>query len=93
MKQHHHTSSGPRPITLSLLKGLTLAVAVTVLAGCERPPMESVQHGYRGTGMVQVYNPRTVEAAADKHVVPVADPRPTTAAQGLGGLPERQGAG
>ena len=33
--------------------------SLTLLAACERPPMETVQHGYRGTGMVQVYNPRT----------------------------------
>lgn len=33
---------------------------VALLAGCERPPADTVQTGYRGTGMVQVYNPRTV---------------------------------
>ena len=37
---------------------LTLLACVFLLAGCERPPMDSVQHGYRGTAMVQVYNPR-----------------------------------
>ena len=36
-----------------------------MLSGCKEPPverpmMDSVQHGYRGTGMVQVYNPRIV---------------------------------
>jgi photosynthetic reaction center cytochrome c subunit len=36
------------------------ALAGLLLAGCERPPVESVQHGWRGTGMVQVYNPRTL---------------------------------
>ena len=34
--------------------------AVAMLAGCERPPIDSVQYGFRGTGMVQVYNPRTM---------------------------------
>jgi len=29
---------------------------MSLLVGCERFPMDSVQHGYRGTGMVQVYN-------------------------------------
>ena len=38
------------------LAGLTL-----FLAGCERPPVDSVQRGYRGTGMEVVYNPRTVD--------------------------------
>ena len=34
------------------LKGLALA-SVILLSACERPPMDSVQRGYRGTGMVQ----------------------------------------
>jgi photosynthetic reaction center cytochrome c subunit len=45
-----------------------------LLTGCERPPMHSVQHGYRGTGMVQVYNPRTLEDQAELNAVPVALP-------------------
>jgi len=58
-------------IRISLLAALTFLLA---LAGCERPPMESVQSGFRGTGMVQVYNPRTLEANADWHVAPPAIP-------------------
>jgi photosynthetic reaction center cytochrome c subunit len=38
-----------------------LAGALLLLAGCERPPVEPVQRGYRGTGMEVVYNPRAVE--------------------------------
>ena len=41
---------------LAALLGLT-----ALLSGCERPPADSVQSGFRGTGMVQVYNPRTVD--------------------------------
>lgn len=37
---------------------LASAIAMFVLAGCERPPMESQQLGYRGTGMDQISNPR-----------------------------------
>ncbi len=37
----------------------TLCAAV-LLAGCERPPIDTVQRGYRGTAMEQVYNPRTL---------------------------------
>jgi len=55
-------------------------VASAVLTGCERPPIESVQHGFRGTGMVQVYNPRTIEAQAPNNVVP--DPIPAVPADG-----------
>jgi photosynthetic reaction center cytochrome c subunit len=50
---------------------LTLGAA-TVLAGCERPPIDSVQVGYRGTGMVQVYNPRAVAAQAPLNEVGAA---------------------
>jgi len=48
--------------TARVAKGLGLALAGLVLAGCERPIPESVQSGYRGTGMVQVYNARILEA-------------------------------
>ena len=47
--------------------------AVCMLAGCERPPIESVQRGYRGTGMDQVYNPRLVAAQTPVNALP-ADP-------------------
>ena len=39
-----------------MAQGLGLALVGIVLAGCERPIPESVQSGYRGTGMAQVYN-------------------------------------
>ena len=45
-----------------------------LLAGCERPPTDTVQHGYRGTGMVQVYNPRTLDLKTEANVLPVALP-------------------
>ena len=35
-----------------LLLGVGLALLV-MLTGCERPPTDTVQHGFRGTGMVQ----------------------------------------
>ena len=38
----------------------TLLGAAALLAGCERPPMDSTQTGYRGTAMGQVSNPRIV---------------------------------
>lgn len=55
---------------------LTIAglASVFVLSGCERPPVDSVQHGYRGTGMVQVYNPRTLDLKTEANVLPVALP-------------------
>jgi photosynthetic reaction center cytochrome c subunit len=39
-----------------------LLVMVALTAGCEKPPMDSIQRGYRGLGMVEIYNP-TLEAA------------------------------
>lgn len=49
--------------------------ALVLLTGCERPPMDSVQHGFRGTGMVQVYNPRTLDANAENNAAPIALPQ------------------
>ena len=44
--------------------------AALLLAGCERPPVDTVQRGYRGTGMVEVYNPRALAAQAPRNAVP-----------------------
>jgi photosynthetic reaction center cytochrome c subunit len=49
--------------------------AVLLLSGCELPVPNSVQHGYRGTGMVQVYNTRLLDAAVNANVAPVAIPQ------------------
>ena len=53
---------------------LAMLAAATLLAGCERPPVDSVQSGYRGTGMVQVYNPRTVATQVPLNQPPPALP-------------------
>lgn len=54
--------------------GAALVAAVTVLAGCERPPVDTVQRGYRGTGMAQVYNPRLIAAQAPLNALPADTP-------------------
>jgi photosynthetic reaction center cytochrome c subunit len=54
--------------------GATLALAALLLAGCERPPVEVVQRGYRGTGMEQVVNPRLLQAQAHANTPPEALP-------------------
>ncbi|PIT82840.1 photosynthetic reaction center cytochrome PufC [Limnohabitans sp. 15K] len=46
--------------------------AVAMLSGCERPPIETVQTGFRGTGMEQIYNPRTLAKEAALNQAPVA---------------------
>jgi photosynthetic reaction center cytochrome c subunit len=60
----------------ALRKGLLPAAVLvaTLLAGCERPPVTSVQNGYRGLGMVGIHNPRTLESEAALNVVPAALP-------------------
>jgi photosynthetic reaction center cytochrome c subunit len=61
-------------------RALLLTLAATgLLAGCERPPMQSSQTGYRGTGMQQVNNPRIAAAQrAALPEVPVLPPPATT---------------
>jgi photosynthetic reaction center cytochrome c subunit len=51
------------------------AGAALLLAGCERPPMDPVQRGYRGTAMEVVYNPRTVEKKIEANQVPAYPPQ------------------
>lgn len=41
-----------------------------IVAGCERPPVDTIQRGYRGLGMVEVYNPRTVAALTEANRAP-----------------------
>ena len=45
-----------------------------LLSACERPPVDTVQRGYRGTGMEQVYNPRIVAAQAAANAAPADSP-------------------
>ena len=56
------------------VRAAALLGAAVLLAGCERPPVDTVQRGYRGTGMEQVYNPRTVAAQAAVNAMPVDTP-------------------
>jgi photosynthetic reaction center cytochrome c subunit len=53
---------------------LALLGSVLLLAGCERPPVDTVQRGYRGTGMEQVYNPRIVAAQIPANAMPADTP-------------------
>jgi photosynthetic reaction center cytochrome c subunit len=49
------------------------SAAAILLSGCgERPPIEAVQTGYRGTGMEQVYNPRLLAKEAALNRAPEA---------------------
>jgi photosynthetic reaction center cytochrome c subunit len=62
--------TAPRPrAPLAGAGGLAL-LAIATLAGCERPPMDTVQVGYRGTGMAEVYNPRLLALQEGLNTVP-----------------------
>jgi photosynthetic reaction center cytochrome c subunit len=55
------------------LKSLLIAtLAGGLMAGCERPPVDAVQIGYRGTGMEQVYNPRLLAKEAALNQAPAS---------------------
>ena len=58
----------------NLGRWLALSVAVVLLSGCELPSPDTVQHGYRGTGMLQVYNTRLLAQTVEANVPPVATP-------------------
>lgn len=48
----------------------SLLLLGALLAACERPPIEAVQGGWRGTGMAQIYNPRTLASQAALNAEP-----------------------
>jgi len=63
------------------LAWLIAAIGVGItLSGCERPPIETVQGGYRGLGMEQVINPRIDAVKAAKNELPA--PIPAAPAEG-----------
>jgi photosynthetic reaction center cytochrome c subunit len=57
-----------------LAAGTLLFGSLALLAGCERPPVDTVQTGYRGTGMVQVYNPRAMAVQIPQNQPPAPPP-------------------
>ena len=66
-------------LTHKTLTIATLGLAVA-LVGCERPPVEVEQLGFRGTGMEQVTNPRTEAALLKLNQAPV--PLPAVSQEG-----------
>jgi len=53
----------------ALLLGLAL-----LASGCDRPPIGTIQRGFRGDGQVLVYNPRTYQAAFEEMQIPESPP-------------------
>jgi len=48
--------------------------AAALVAGCEKGPMDSIQRGYRGLGMVEIFNPNIEAAKWDANQPPPALP-------------------
>jgi len=61
-----------RSISFRNLAGVVLAAVL--VGGCERPPVDTVQQGYRGLGMVEVDNPRTQVKVAAANQSPAPQP-------------------
>ena len=59
-----------------------VVAAAALLAGCEKPPMESSQIGFRGVAMGAVVNPRIPDPNAALQVLPAAIPEVPSAPGG-----------
>lgn len=57
-----------------LVVGNIMGFVNNVAFRSNHPPVETVQRGYRGTGMIQVYNPRAVAGLVDANRVPWSVP-------------------
>ena len=66
------------PFLFTKLGALALAVvgiaAAVVASQAERPPVGTVQRGFRGTSLTYLYNPRTMERLAEANVIPASVP-------------------
>ena len=61
--------SAPKVLTLA-----AVGMVALVLAGCERPPPDSEQRGYRGVGQTTYVNPRILAALHRENVAPAVQP-------------------
>jgi photosynthetic reaction center cytochrome c subunit len=57
-------------IALPAAIGVATLLAIPMMLQWERPPMDSVQQGYRGNGMVQIDNPRMMAIKKAANVMP-----------------------
>ncbi len=60
--------------TIRRSAALLLTGALALLAGCERPPVDTVQRGYRGLGMIELSNPRIAQQTIADNQSPEATP-------------------
>ncbi len=57
---------------LRISLGLAAVLAVGLASTFEHPPAQTVQRGYRGTGMVEVFNPALLDAKIAANAIPAA---------------------
>lgn len=62
-------------IVLRSVAVLTVAAAIGLLFTFQRPPVETVQHGFRGTGMDVVYDPHLVAKKVALNGIPKSLPQ------------------
>ena len=53
---------------------LVTGVAAVILHQAEHPPIVGIQRGFRGTGLVYLYNPRTMASLNEANRIPVSVP-------------------
>jgi photosynthetic reaction center cytochrome c subunit len=63
-----------------------LAVAAVMFGQAEIPPMKSIQRGFRGTAMDEIYNPRTVAKELEANKIPASLPYMGTAGPKAGAI-------
>ncbi len=71
---------------LAAVGAAVVAVGGLILATTERPPMDTIQRGYRGLAMAQIYNPRFLAEKEAENVIPVSLPRLPTAGAKAGAV-------
>lgn len=77
MNQDNQTGTRRDAVVLALSAAVQAAIIIgmaVAMTGCELPPVETSQDGFRGTGMVDVQSPETIAARAAANVVPAALP-------------------
>ncbi len=66
-------------VGISVTVVVLLTIAMLTLSGWSRPPVDTIQRGFRGLGMELVYNPRTVAQELEANQVPPSSkPMPAT---------------
>lgn len=68
-----------------LLAALLGVIALIIVVGTfQHPPVDTVQRGYRGTGMVELFSPAHVAELQNANQLPPSTPRPEASGQKAG---------